>query len=210
MAVKFADTFPPVSDTIVPVDSRALAHRVSSEFRISLPPELVEFYRHHGAGYYGRNEICLLGLQPLMGGRDDLIAWNKSSFWAEIFPQPVDGGPLFFAETCFGDQIGFRWEGGQAIPLIFAVDTFESFVIGDTLKDALETALADPDLIDQARLTSISARLGPLPFGQHFTPIVSPMVGGSDAPDNFDIISPRIHLHTALATFRARKGFSTD
>jgi hypothetical protein len=210
MAVKFADTFPPVRNTIVPVDSRALTRRISSEFQISLPPELAEFYRHNGAGYFGRNEICLFGLEPLSGGRDDLMSWNKNAFWADIFPEPVDGGPFFFAETCFGDQIGFRWEEGQAVPLIFAVDTFESFVIGDTLKDALETTLADQDFVDQARLAGISKRLGLLPFGQHFAPIVSPLAGGSDEPDNFDIVSPRIHLHTALAIFKSLQELPPD
>lgn len=203
MATAFANTFVPVQNTIVPVDPKVLADTLSLEFHIPLPPELAEFYQLNGAGYFGENEVCLLGLESRPGGREDLVTWNKHGFWEEIFPKPEDGGPLFFAETCFGDQIGFRWENGVCIPMLFCVETFESFRIGETLQQALAITLADPDFLDRKLTAKLVDKLGHLPSGSHYAPIVSPLMGGSDAPDNFDILPASLHLKLALATFKA-------
>ena len=59
---------------------------------------------------------------------------------------------------------------------------------------------------DPERTQGVVKRLGQLPPGQHFAPIVSPFVGGSGRPDNFMIETPNVHLRTAIAEYKSVYG----
>ncbi len=191
--------FPPIRHTIQKLDTTQLARDVKDRFSVEVPAALIEFWTFVGAGYFGERELCIFGERRLEGGRDSLLEWNSSELWLGVFPPARQGGPLFFAETCFGEQIGFRWESNNCIPILFSVDTYESFVIGESVAAALEKTLADRSLVEQDRVREIKRRLGELSFGMHFAPIVSPLVGGSSSPDNFDVVPAHLHFRTAVA-----------
>jgi hypothetical protein len=135
-----------------------------------------------------------------------LIKWNQADFWPDLLDAPGDGGPVFFAETCFGDQLGFRVEKGEDDAVHFAVDTIELFVVADRFSDLFTTVLSEPHaLVDARRLERLRSKLSPVPDGMHYSPIVSPLVGGSDKTSNFHFESPNVHLRSSLAVYQAVK-----
>ena len=200
---QFKASFPSALATWKPVDSDRLTALIEKEFSINVPEGIAEFWGKVGAGYWGRNELCLFGDEGLAGGRDSLIAWNRKDWWRKIYPPPEDGGPVFFGDTCFGDQLGFRWEGNVCLPIIFCVDTFDSYVIGESVCDALENTLGDRNFIDQKQLRAVEGKLGRLKSGMHFAPIVSPLVGGSNAASNYDMLIAHVHVELSIATYFA-------
>lgn len=132
------------------------------------------------------------------------MSWNEKDFWRDIYPPPSEGGPVFFAETCFGDQLGFRWEDNQCTYIVFCIDTFEAFLISRDGAELFNTVLADRmALVDPAHYGSACARLGTLPLGMHYAPIVSPMLGGAGEANNFCLETPNVHFRTAVATYKA-------
>ena len=111
---------------------------------------------------------------------------------------------MWFAETCFGDQLGIRWEGRKEIPILFSMDTFESFVVADSVRSLFEETLADPfGLIDPVRWESVRRALGPLAESAHYAPVVSPLIGGTASESNFVMIDATVHLRTAMAEYGA-------
>jgi hypothetical protein len=198
---QFLAAFPDLGESYKP-DSPRLLREVEREFEVEVPGTLARFWDEVGAGYFGERELYFFAdaTQP----RDSLLAWNRKEFWRDICPPTSDGGPLFVAETCFGDQLGYRHEGGRCLVTFFSVDTFEGFIVAESLEELFTEVLADRyALTDPARLEAVARALGPLPPGKHYAPLVSPLAGGSDDPSNFHIVTPDVHFTTAVATYRA-------
>ena len=49
-------------------------------------------------------------------------------------------------------------------------------------------------------------RLGELPPGMHYAPILSPLAGGTRDPDNHHFETPNVHLRTSIAMYKALSG----
>jgi hypothetical protein len=115
--------------------------------------------------------------------------------WRAVYPPASSGGPIFFAETCFGDQIGWRNSEGVDTPVLFTPDTFETFVLAKSMSELFDRVLADPfAVVDPDRWGQVRAIHGELRPGNHYAPVVSPMVGGSDRPGNFMQLDAFAHL----------------
>lgn len=177
---------------------------IQTEFGIKPPDELVSFWQQVGAGYFGQRILYFFTDSEHEAVRDSLVTWNKKDFWREIYPPAIQGGPIFFAETCFGDQIGFRLVEGQHIYILFCIDTFEAFVIAQSAQALFELLAQDRfALVDEARYNAVSQRLGGLQAGMHYAPLVSPLIGGGKDATGFAIETPNVHFRTALATWQA-------
>src|SRR5262245_26802898 len=198
----FLRAFPAGSDDIAFVDGEAFAEEVRDGLGSGVPLALRALWSEIGCGYFGEGSPNLFGPRTATNRR--LVEWNRESFWREVFPSPGDGGPVFFGETAFGDQIGYRELDGGFCAILFAVDTFESFVLAEHFDDLFEHVLNARDSVtDLDRLLRVQELLGALPRDRHFAPIVSPLVGGSDDATNFMVENPVVHLRTAIATHRA-------
>lgn len=200
--LRFFDVFP-ADEGGTPILASRLVSRIHQEFGIDIPNGLHHFWDAVGGGYFGNREFFVFS-ESQISSRDSAISWNKKDFWRRVFPAAKDGGPFFFAENSFGEQLGFRWETGRERIILFVVDTFESFVVAESFSELFENVLVSRDAItDTERLDAVRERLGRLPEGMHYAPIVSPMVGGSGDPSNFDNVTPNVHFRTAIATYEA-------
>lgn len=178
---------------------------------VAVPPVLAQFWREARAGYYGDRMLYVFGSGAPGEPRDSLQEWNGKDYWKALYPAPAEGGPIFFAETCFGDQIGFRWDGGQCIYLLFLIDTIESFVIANEDAQLFGGVLRDRyALVDRARYEGVRGKLGPLQTGMHYAPIVSPMLGGGGEVDNFAFETPKVHFTTAIYAYTTGKPLRID
>lgn len=203
----FLRAFPPDPETHAAVDAESLSAEAKREFGVEVPPELKALWSTAGAGYFGRRALYIFGQHREPSYRASFVSWNLEPFWREIYPPATMEGPLFFAETCFGEQLGVRFGREGCVPMIFLPDTFEAFVGARTLREFFENVLVRRDAItDPDRLARVGAALGPLPVGKHYAPIVSPLAGGGDETENFHLETPNVHLRTAAATYRAIAG----
>lgn len=172
------------------------------ELDVRVPDALASFWRVLGSGYFGRRELYWFG--DAGGDRESLIEWNKKDFWRGVNPPPRGGGALFFAETCFGEQLGFRWIDARCEAVLFIVDTFETFIVCRRFDDLFERVLVDRGAVDDPELTdALIAQLDVVPRGSHYAPIVSPLLGGSRQLGNFHVETANIHFRTAIATWKA-------
>lgn len=199
----FVGSFPPTAD-VVGVDADALAKEARTAFDVRLPALLVDLWRECGAGYFGSDgELCLFA-DKRHRGRASLLEWNSEPFWAEVFPKPNAGGPLFFGETAFGDQLGFRWEGGRCRFVLFVVDCFDLLMMTEDAEEFFfhllpdRSALFEPGLYEEVR-----SRLGPPPRGMHYVPAVSPSTGGSQSSENYLLGPARVHVIDAILLQRS-------
>ncbi|MFJ2990798.1 SMI1/KNR4 family protein [Collimonas sp. NPDC087041] len=207
MFESFFKAFPREGEHSAPIDAASLADRVQAELGCPVPEELKKFWEVSGSGYFGDRVLYFFGEAGKDSPRDSLLDWNKKDFWRSVYPSPKDGGPIFFAETCFGDQLGFRREkGGKLIYVLFSVDTFDAFSVargeGRLFSEVLNNQYA---LLDEPRYDAVRSALGLLPAGMHYAPILSPMLGGSGSADNFGTETPNVHFRTAIATFLAKR-----
>lgn len=204
----FLAAFPPHRP--IPVDAVGLAAEVRSALGVQAPPQLVEFWGEVGCGPFGGGELYFFGQGGPADLREGLVAWNNRPFWRELFPPPKEGGPVFFAETCFGDQLGFRHaEGGRCVPVLLSVATVELFRMAEGFDRLFEEvlverfAVTDPEHLEAARRGA-----GPLPEGQWYCPVVSPLFGGSASPTNFMVMSPAAFMAATVAEWKALHGLS--
>ena len=116
---RFLSAFPPDSENHLAMDGHALAAEVSRSFSVEVPQPLIDFWSKAGAGYFGDRTLYVFGTDASHLPRHSLCEWNQQSFWREVFPEPQEGGPLFFAETCLGEQVGVRFSAGGEVPLLF-------------------------------------------------------------------------------------------
>lgn len=192
----------PQNDTELELVPSSLVNRIEQHFGIAIPEKLVEFWGELGGGYFGDRELLFFG----EGGVRNIFSWNEEQTWGEIFPRPENGGPFFFAETCFGDQIGFRWKNGKPIIVLFVINVFESYIMTDDCGVFFEEILGkNTEIFDRSLFEKLRGYLGKLSTNCHYAPIVSFLVGGSDARENFHQEPARVHLITTLATFRSIK-----
>jgi len=200
----FAKAFPVDAIGHAAVNSSVVSDFVQTELGVKVPVEIRKFWNEQGSGYFGERALYFFGDGSKEQPRDSLMSWNGKDFWREIYPSPREGGPVFFAETCFGDQLGFRWEDNQCLYILFCIDTFDAFLISRDGAELFNTILADRmSLLDEARYKSVCGHFGSLPLGMHYAPIVSPMVYGTGELENLCLETPNVHFRTALATFKA-------
>lgn len=185
------------------INTDVLVNNIKIEFSVSIPEALILFWKEFGSGYFADKILYVFGdsnQQP----RDSFITWNTKDFWQKIYPSVKDGGPLFFAETCFGDQIGFRQEEGEVIFILFCVDTFESYIISKNSDEFFSEILSDKYcLLDEGLYKAVFKKLGEIEIGMHYAPIVSPLFGGKGDVENFAFETPNVHFRSAVANYIA-------
>lgn len=202
---RFLAAFPPSGPGSARVNARGLSADAEKHFQLRTPDSLGMLWERAGSGYFGLNRELYLfgdGASPLP--RSSFLEWNALDFWRDIFPRPEDGGPLFFCETCFGEQIGFRWEDDVCIPVVFVLDSFESFRLAENFDEFVKDVLPDRDaIVDLQLVSALVEELGPIPNGMHYAPIVSFLTGGSDQVKNFHFETANVHFRTTIATYEA-------
>lgn len=207
MFEEFLKAFPREHEFSTSVDWASLADQIRSELGCVVPEEVKTFWREVGAGYFGDRVLYFFGDRVEGAARDSLLAWNEKNFWRNVYPPPQDGGPVFFAETCFGDQLGFRREkSGEVVYVLFSVDTFDAFSVvrgeGKLFSQILTNRYA---LLDESRYDAVRSALGIPAAGMHYAPLISPMLGGAGAAENFRLETPNVHFRTAIAIFLAKR-----
>lgn len=206
----FLTAYPPEGGNPQHIGAFELAQRIEQYFDVLPPPELLCFWREVGAGYFGDRELFFLGDSSSSRQQRDMIAWNQAPFWNDLFTiSPKQGRPIFFAETCFGDQIGFRYRDGECSAILLEPDTLQQYLLSSSFPSLFsEVLIARFALTDRERFEELQQRFGPVPDGSHYAPIVSPLVGGSDDVENIHLESALVHLVTAIATYRSVSGKS--
>ena len=204
MFEKFSQAYPRDPNSHQPIDAATLTAFSQDVLGVASPSALRHFWEEIGSGYFGERVLFVFGDGTQTSPRESFQDWNTKDFWTGVYPPPAQGGPVFFAETCFGDQLGFRWDGDNLIFVLFVVDTFEAFVVARDDDDLFERVLTDPTaLVDKERFRMTRERLGPLKGGMHYAPLVSPLVGGTGDIDNMCLETANVHFRTAIATYGA-------
>ncbi len=193
----FLAAYPPVAGVTRRLDGVSLAEEIEDRFGVSVPGALQFFWLRVGAGSFGEGELYVFGDSQSNLPAPDLIGWNESAPWRPIYAEPRAGGPFYFAQTPFGDQLGFRWEKGAALPELFQPETLESFVLAADLDELLCDLLVTPGaLVDTDKLLRAHSQLGPIPPGKHY--VADPTLNGH-APDTFHIETAEAHLLAAVS-----------
>jgi hypothetical protein len=199
----FLDAYPPTKGLTRPLDGVSVAEAVEERFGIDVPGALQFFWLRVGAGMFGDGELYIFGDESAWLPEPQLIQWNALAPWRPVYPEPRKGGPFYFAQTAFGDQLGFRWENKVALPELFMPETVESFVLAADLEELLCELLVTPGALCEAeRLTAARTQLGPIPPGKHFVPV--PSSNGS-AP-SYRVEPAEVHLAGAIERWRASRG----
>ncbi len=199
---RFLAAFPPLRQRTV--DADALAADVRAAFGIDAPPDLVAFWREVGCGSFADGELYFFG-RDADATRESLADWNRQAFWRDVLTAPRSGGPVFFAETCFGDQLGFRYRpDGACVPVLFALATVELYLMAPEFGRLFPEVLTERDAVtDPEHLAAAKQGAGLLPLGQWYSPIVSPLVGGSAKPHNFMAMTPKAFAVATIAEWQA-------
>jgi hypothetical protein len=198
----FLAAFPPLDRQ--PVDATLLAADVQGAFGVPAPADLVAFWREVGCGAFAGGELVFFGREgdPPPGS---LVGWNREPFWRDLLPIPTDGGPVFFAEDCFGSQLGFRYTPeGVCLPVILTLGTVTLYKLAPEFARLFEEVLIERAAItDPEHLAAAREGVGDLPPGHWYCPIVSPLVGGSARAGNFTAMTRRAFAATTIAEWRA-------
>ena len=193
----FLAAYPPTPGQSRPVDGVTLAEAIEERFGVSVPAALQLFWLRVGAGVFGGGEIYIFGDAGAGLSGPEVLEWNAGPWWRAVYAQPKDGGPFFFGQTPFGDQLGFRWQGTVALPELFMPDTMEVFLLGNDLDELLGELLVAPGaLCDSERLARATKQCGPLPPGHHYAPNVSPLRGAAE--ESFHIEDAAAHVRRAV------------
>lgn len=200
----FRAAYPPDDRTHRQVDGERLARLITAEFGGRVPAELVAFWSEMGVGYFGQRELYFF--DDGEGGlpRPSIIEWNKKPYWAERWPGYRPGQLLFFAETCFGEQVGYGITDDNEFAVeLCCFDTAENYRVTESFRTLFEEILGEQHVfVDLDVLASVRESLGPLPDGMHYAPIVSPLLGGSSHPRNYHFETPDVHFITAVAILK--------
>jgi hypothetical protein len=176
----------------------AIAEAIRNRFGVDVPETLRSFWTEVGAGVFGKGMLYVFGDATSGLPGPELLEWNAKEWWTHVYPRPADGGPLFFAQTSFGGQLGFRWDRSEAIPILFAPDTVEAFRVAGDLDELFGQLLTTPGVLeDRERAAMVRRTHGEVPPGKHFVPDLSPLLGGMG--ESFHVESAAVHLATALA-----------
>ena len=205
----FLAAYPPVPDLTRKLDGVSLAEAIEERFGVQVPGALQLFWLRVGAGVYGAGELCFFGDVASGLPGPEILAWNQEALWRPVSPAPGEGGPFYFAQTPFGDQLGFRWQDGVALPELFLPDTVESFVLAKDLDQLLYELLVTPGALCEAEKLQLAIKqLGPLPPGQNFVPNTSPLKGGQIR--SFHVESASAHLAGAMSTWQLSKAMPAE
>jgi hypothetical protein len=199
----FVKEYPPEREQSF--NGATLAATVTKTFGVKVPRSLIRFWNQAGYGYFSDRELNFFGPDGPGKCARSLVSWNSLPCWADLLNPPSQGCPVFIAETCVGDQIGFRYgSDGSCKAVLLAIDTCELFVMTPDFADLIPHLLSDPHtIVDPELLAILRQQLGPLPNDSHYAPIVSPLVGGSFAPTNYHIETAVVHVGTVIATWKA-------
>jgi hypothetical protein len=186
------------------VDADALASDVRAALGVAVPADLVAFWRDVGSGSFADGELYFFG-QEETATHESLVSWNRQPFWRDLLPVPNEGGPVFFATTCFGDQLGFRYKpDGKCLPVLFSLATVESYILAPEFGRLFQEVLTDRYAVtDPEHLLAARQGVGELPAGKWYCPIVSPLVGGSASAGNFMAMTPKAFAATTIAEWLA-------
>lgn len=199
----FLKEYPP--ETPHPVDGATFAAAITEAFGVEVPRSLTSFWNRAGTGYYSGRELYFFNPDGQVDSQRTLLGWNHLACWRDVLVPPSEGGPVFVAETCVGDQIGFRYASdGECKAVLFAIDTCELFVMTPNFDELIPHLLAEPHtIVDPDLLSALRQTLGPLPGDSHYAPIVPPLAGGSFDPRNYHIETATVHVKTAIATWKS-------
>ena len=196
----FLSAYPPVSEQTRPIDGVTLAENIEEKFGIQVPSSLQLFWLRVGAGFFGGGEIYLFGDADSGLPGPEIVAWNAKPWWRSVYAPPKKGGPFFFGQTPFGDQLGFRWHDNVALPELLMPDTMEVFLLGKDIDELLYELLGAPGaLCDLERLYRARNQCPVVPPGHHLVPDDSPLSGGND--DSFHVESPDAHVTRAITAW---------
>lgn len=211
---RFLETYPPHLENHEAIDGAAMAASIRSSFGVAVPDDMICFWNTVGAGYFGERELYFFGAVDT-GPRPSIIDWNRQDFWDTLLTTPPwDGGMFFFGETCQGlqlallqDERSFGAEQNSLVCCLFDVDTMRVYRVADSFRELMEDILVSRfAIVDEDLFMELSRRLGSLPAGMHYAPIISPILGGTLDPSNFHLETPNVHLQTTAAAWLARNG----
>jgi hypothetical protein len=192
---------PPSLELTRPIDGARLARQAQEQFRTPIPDELAAFWSIAGSGVFGSGELYVFGEAESDLPGPEFLSWNARPEWRRIYPPPAFGGPLFFAQTSFGNQLGFRWEDGVAVPILFLTDTVETFRVAADMMEMFAEVLGSSELDDPEKSARARAQLGLVPPGEHYVPDLSPLLGGTG--ESFHVEGAAVHLAAAIAQWDA-------
>lgn len=196
----FLAAYPPVEGMTRQLDGVSLAEAIEERFSVDVPGALQFFWLRVGAGAFGDGELYIFGDEAAGLPEPRLLEWNAAALWRPVYPEPKKGGPFYFAQTPFGDQLGFRWENGIALPELFLPDTVESFVLAADLDELLCDLLVTPGaLCDSDKLARVRAQLGPIQAGRHYVVDTSP---NGKPTGGYHLESADAHLAWAISKWR--------
>ena len=194
----FLAAYPPVPGETRALDGVTLAETIEEKFGIAVPEALQLFWLRVGAGSFGNGEIYIFGDEESALPGPQILEWNARPWWRSVYAAPKKGGPFFFGQTPFGDQLGFRWHDKVALPELLMPDTMEVFLLGKDVDELLYELLAAPGaLCDLERLYRARQQCPVAPRGHHLVPDESPLEGGND--DSFHVEAPDAHIPRAIA-----------
>lgn len=133
--------------------------------------------------------LHVLGARPEPPNQS-LDAWNRADGWRQAFGLLIEYC-WFFAETAFGDQFGYR--DGKVVRLRVLEARIEP--VATNFSEWIEAVFLDPhrwlsiDLFEAA-----VRRLGPLPFGGHFSPPPTWTQGSGLHAEHLDVMPARDNL----------------
>lgn len=192
-----------MSDSKAPCDGQLLAKEITRQFSVAVPDPIIGFWERVGVGYFGQREFFFFGDRQVFG-QESLIERNSRVKSSGLFPLPVEGGPVVFAETCFGDQLCWSGNSSDGECLLIAVDTMTPYVVAGTAFELFDSVLSERNsLIDPDRYAGVQKACGPLRDGLTYAPILTPLAGGEDVGSNFHLESSVVHWETAVAMSKA-------
>jgi hypothetical protein len=197
----FLAAYPPVAGMTRQLDGVSLAEAIEERFGIDVPGALQFFWLRVGAGAFGDNELYIFGDDTAGLPGPTILEWNSVAPWRPLYPEPSDGGPFYFAQTPFGDQLGFRWQKNVAVPELFVPESVESFVLAADLDELLCDLLVTPGaLCESDGLAQARGQLGSIPPDQHY--VADPSPNGKPA-GTFHVEPAEAHLTGAISRWRA-------
>lgn len=198
----FRKTFVPVSGEHQQVDGQPLAANIERLFGMRVPKILADFWDEVGTGYFADRELYLFGQGHFLG-REGLVEWNSKEIWRTVYAPPSQGGPLFFAETCFGMQLGLLWEADEVTGYLLDLDTLAAYRVAKSCEELLQNVLSERFVFSDPELLAVMrTHLGLQPNGMHYAPIVSPLFGGTLSPENHHLEPANVHLQTSIASWQ--------
>jgi hypothetical protein len=182
------------------VEEGARYSEICDIFEVQIQEDIISGLSKLEAGYSGGHELLVFGGEE---SSRPLIDWNQRILGLGIYPLPKDGGPVFLAESAIGIQFGFRIEKGAVVFLMFDPNTFESYVIAESVEEFIYQIHEESFVTMDGALTALLKENGPLKMGYHLAPFVSPLIGGSLDISNWGLAPAFAHIESSHAEFKS-------